>query len=518
MTAANTEPGKETSAVKTVLSLRDICKSYGETTVLKDISCDFFAGEVHCLMGENGAGKSTLMKIVSGAIQADSGTVEIDGTILAKPSPLRARNMGIATIYQELDLIPTLDGAENMFLGQAPIRFPGRIDKAEQKRLAQQVLDRMHISVDLDRPVQELGIAQQQMIAIAKSLIHDCRVLILDEPTAVFTRVETEALFDLIRKLCARGIAVVFISHHMEEIFEIGNRISILRDGAVVSTGSIGEYSHDRLVNEMVGREFIRHERQKQAQQGNPLPAALRVENLTDGVNVHDVSLSIERGEILGVAGLVGSGRTELARLIYAADRRTGGEIYLNDQRVDPKSPFEAVRCGIGMVSEDRKRDGLVLMRSVLENAAYTLARKSARNGYVPWRRVHQRAREVISRLVVRPNRPGLAAGRLSGGNQQKVVLARWLAADVSVLILDEPTRGVDIGARAEIYATIEDIARSGVAILIISSDLPEVLSMSDRILVMGKGKLRGELNGATATEEAIMALAFGTRPAEVAA
>ena len=490
-----------------ILSLDDVDKSFGRVDVLKKVSCAFWPGEVHCIMGENGAGKSTLIRILSGAHKADAGRIAFGGRSHDGYTPAWARDNGIATIYQELDLVPNLNAAENIFLGREPLRSLGRIDARERRRHTLAILESMQVSVDIERPVHELGIAQQQMVAIAKALTVDCRVMILDEPTAVFTQTETAALFALVRRMREKGIAIVFISHHMDEIFAIGDRITVLRDGVVASTGPIADYDHDRLVRHMVGRDVAVGGRR-------PIPAAaetlLEVKDLSDGAVVRSASFSVRRGEVVGMAGLIGSGRTETARMIFGASAATSGEIRLRGQVVAPRTPFDAVKLGIGMVPEDRKLDGLVLKRSVGENAAYTLARKSSRSGLVPWRRVRRSVAKTITSLSVRPNRLAAPVGRLSGGNQQKVVLSRWLAAGVDLLILDEPTRGVDIGARGEIYDVIRALAESGLGILLISSDLPEVLSQSDRIVVMAKGRVAGELPGHAATEESVMALAFG--------
>jgi ABC-type sugar transport system ATPase subunit len=504
------------NTITPVLALRNLSKSYGPVKVLKSISCDFNPGEVHCLMGENGAGKSTLIRVLSGAHPADSGELVFDGADLLangpRLTPAVARSMGIATIYQELDLISNLSGAENIMLGRAPRTALGMIDRKKMHARAAEILASMHVTADLHRPVHELGIAQQQMIAIAKSLTQDCRVLILDEPTAVFTGKETRALFDLIRRMRSRGIAIIFISHHMEEIFEIGDRVTVLRDGVVASTGAIGEYSHDRLVRDMVGRDVVRTER---AVKPGDAPVLLEVKNLGDGDAVKNVSLYVREGEIVGMAGLVGAGRTELARLIFGADIARQGEITLAGRRIAPRTPFDAVRLGIGMVPEDRKLDGLVLTRSIGENAGYTLARKLSRGGLVRWSRVRQEVSARIAATAVKPRSLGALVARLSGGNQQKVVLSRWLAAGVRFLILDEPTRGVDVGARSEIYDIIHALAANGLGVLLISSDLPEVLSQSDRIYVMAKGRITGELSAEQATEESVMALAFQTREAQ---
>jgi ribose transport system ATP-binding protein len=509
----------DANTITPVLALRDLSKSYGPVKVLKGISCDFNPGEVHCLMGENGAGKSTLIRVLSGAHAADTGEIVFDGRDLRANgtlTPASARAMGIATIYQELDLIPNLCGAENILLGRAPRKALGMIDRRNMHARAAEILASMHVSADLTRPVHELGIAQQQMIAIAKSLTNDCRVLILDEPTAVFTGNETRALFALIRRMRERGIAIIFISHHMEEIFEIGDRVTVLRDGVVASTGPIGAYTHDRLVRDMVGRDVVRTERTAKRADA---PVLLEVKHLGDGDAVKDVSLHVREGEIVGMAGLVGAGRTEVARLIFGADPARQGEILLAGKRISPRTPFDAVRLGIGMVPEDRKLDGLVLTRSIGENAGYTLARKLSRGGLVHWSRVRQEVSKRIAKTAVKPRSLSALVARLSGGNQQKVVLSRWLAAGVKFLILDEPTRGVDVGARGEIYDIIHELAASGLGVLLISSDLPEVLSQSDRIYVMAKGRIAGELSAADATEESVMALAFQTRePQGVAA
>jgi ribose transport system ATP-binding protein len=498
-----------------VLSLRDVNKAYGPVKVLKGVSCDFYPGEVHCLMGENGAGKSTLIRILSGAHRADSGGIVFDGLDLQaqgtgshRLTPSGARELGIATIYQELDLIPNLDGAENILLGRAPRRMFGMIDRVKMRTRAKEILNSMNVTADLDRPVRELGIAQQQMIAIAKSLTSACRVLILDEPTAVFTGAETRALFDLIRRMREQGIAIIFISHHMEEIFEIGDRVTVLRDGVVASTGTIDAYTQDRLVHDMVGRDVVRAERNAASVDA---PVLLEVESLGDGNAIRDVSLHVCEGEIVGMAGLVGAGRTEVARLIFGADAARQGVIRLNGREIAPRTPFDAVRLGIGMVPEDRKLDGLVLTRNIGENAGYTLARKLSRGGLVQWSRVRRQVGEKIAATGVKPASLGALVSRLSGGNQQKVVLSRWLAAGVKLLILDEPTRGVDVGARSEIYEIIRALAAQGLGVLLISSDLPEVLSQSDRIYVMAKGRIVGELRGDQASEESVMALAFQT-------
>lgn len=489
-----------------ILSLEHIDKSFGSVPVLKDVSCAFRVGEVHCLMGENGAGKSTLIRVVSGAHQPDSGRIVFDGKTIDRYGPTEARELGIATIYQELDLIPNLTGAENIFLGREPRKALGRTDKSGLYREATRILTSMKVEVDLKRPVRELGVAQQQMIAIAKALSGTCKLLILDEPTAVFTATERNTLFDLLRRMRQDGIAIVLISHHMDEIFEIGNRVSVLRDGVVASTGPIADYDHDRLVRDMVGRNVARHARRDSVVGTQPM---LKIEQLSDGKMVRNATLQVKAGEIVGIAGLIGSGRTETARMIFGANPIAAGQIRLRGEVFSPRNPYDAIRKGIGMVPEDRKFDGLVLPRSITENAGYPLARKQSVCGLVSWGRVRKTVAQKLQPLAIKAAGFGLPVRNLSGGNQQKVVLGRWLAAGVSLLILDEPTRGIDIGARTEIYQLIKSLADEGVGILLISSDLPEILALADRIVVMAKGSTVGELPGNTATEESIMNLAF---------
>lgn len=492
-----------------VLALRGIDKSFGNISVLKGIDCDFYASEVHCLIGENGAGKSTLIKVISGAHPPDGGSILIDGQRVENYGPGWARTHGIGTIYQELDLLPNLTAAENVFLGSEPRTKLGRINKVSLRHESAAMFSKMGVAIDVDREVRELNVAYQQVVAIAKALVLKCRLLILDEPTAVFTKAEKDRLFDLVRSMRASGMAIVFISHHMDEIFEIGDRITVLRDGAVASSGAVSQYDHDTLIRHMVGREVTRMERHSSDQ---PTRRVLEVRNLSDGRFLRDISFHIDAGEIVGVAGLIGAGRTEMARLIFGADRKATGEIVLGGRQLDLHSPRQALHARVGMVPEDRKRDGLTLSRPAGENLAYSLVCNITRGGIVPWARVRDVVRDYIGRMGVRPANPSALTLRLSGGNQQKLLLGRWMMAGLELLILDEPTRGVDVGARAEIYRILQDLRREGLAILMISSDLTEVLALSDRILVMAKGRISGELPGSTATEEAVLSLALQNR------
>jgi ribose transport system ATP-binding protein len=496
------------SEKEAILRLEGVSKSFASISVLEDIDCTFYAGEVHCLLGENGAGKSTLIKTISGAHTPSKGRVIFCGEDITGHSPAWAKEHGIATIYQELDLIPNLGAAENISLGSEPRTWLGQIDRRQMRKTAIETLQSMGLSFDVDAPVQSLGIAQQQMVAIAKALTRNNRMIILDEPTAVFTKNEKNTLFRLVREIKARGLAVVFISHHMDEIFEIGDRITVLRDGRVASGGPVSDYDHDKAVRLMVGRAVDESRHHRQPSGGERV---LEVIGLSSGTRVRDVSFHIKAGEIVGIAGLVGSGRTRVARLIYGADQRSGGEIRLHGVPVNPTSPRTMIGLGVGMVPEDRKRDGLALDRSAGENLGYALVRSLSRFGWIPWSRIRQATAAQMERLHVRPNNPSIQSQRMSGGNQQKLVLGRWLMQHTDLLILDEPTRGVDVGARAEIYALLQKLRAEGMAILMISSDLPEILSQADRILVMSKGRIVGELDGDKATEEAVIGMAFQT-------
>ncbi len=489
-----------------ILKLNHMNKSFSGIQVMKDVDLDLYPGEVHCLMGENGAGKSTLIKIISGSYVADSGEINYLGHSYPSYSPRWAHRNGINTIYQEIDLVPHLTVAENIFLGNEPITAFKNINKAEMIKKAEAVFKDMGIEMDVNAKLQNLKVANQQLVAIAKALAFNSKVMILDEPTSVFTNTEVELLFKLIRKLKEQKIALLYISHHIEEIFEIGDRITVLRDGALVRSGLIGEFNKDSLIKSMVGRD-VRIERQEDDQkQGEEI---LCVESLgQDGV-VDDISFKLHKGEILGVGGLVGAGRTEMARLVMGADSKQRGKVIYMGKEIRIKSPNHALRLGIGLVPEDRKQEGIVPMRSVSENMAYSLIQKKSRFGLVPWKSIRKIVMDNFRNLNVQPQSPSKNINFLSGGNQQKAVLGKMLCADCDVLILDEPTRGVDVGAREEIYKVMKDLKQKGLAILMISSDLIELMSQSDRILVMAGGKIAGEFSSSEATEENILALAL---------
>lgn len=490
---------------QTVLSLRNVSKSFAGITVLNNIDLDLFPGEVHCIVGENGAGKSTLIKIMSGAYAPDSGSILYQGQSVKHIDPHWARKNGINTIYQEIDLIPVLDAAENICLGNEPLKSGGQIDWKAVKRTADDILNDMGAQIEMGVPVQNLKVAHQQMVAIAKALSINSKVLILDEPTAVFTGSEIDLLFAIIEKLKQQGIAIVYISHHLDEIFRIGDKVTVLRDGHLIRGGRISEFDKNSLINAMIGREIDFSLRNGSKECGEPVLEARHLKS----ADVKDVSITLCSGEIVGMAGLVGAGRTETARLIIGADQRDGGEIFLRGNKVDHMNPTTALKLGIGMLPESRKEEGLVLGRPMAENIAYSLVKKTSRFGITPWKKINAEAERLIVALGIRPNNPNIQVTYMSGGNQQKVVLSKLMAANCDVLILDEPTRGVDVGARLEIYKLMQEMKNKGAAILMISSDLPEILTQADRILVMCKGSIAGELSAAEATEEKVLKLAL---------
>jgi len=495
-------------ATATLLELTGIAKRYPGVTALDGVDFSLLSGEVHCLCGENGAGKSTLMKILAGGQRPDAGTITLNGTETRLRSPQHAQQCGIGMIYQEFNLAPALSVAENIFLGRAPRRkrLP-IINWRALERDADALLKKVGIRLDVRKPVRDCSVAEQQMIEIAKSLALDARILIMDEPSATLTDTEITALFTLIRDLRARGLGIVYISHRLDEIFAIGDRVTVLRDGRRIDTHPIKEVNRDSLIRNMVGRELKDEFPKVAAARGSEI---LRAENLTRRDAFENVSFALHAGEIVGLTGLVGSGRTEVARAIFGADRIDTGRLLLDGNEIALSSPRDAIARGIGLLTEDRKQQGLVLGMSVRENS--TLANLRALPG--GWRIRGSDEYRIADGYVrdLRIKTPGVeqAAVHLSGGNQQKVVLAKWLFTQSRVLIFDEPTRGIDVGAKVSIYELMNDLVARGAAILMISSELPEVLGMCDRILVMHEGRLAGELPRAAATQESVMRLATG--------
>ncbi|MCC6728888.1 MAG: sugar ABC transporter ATP-binding protein [Chthonomonadales bacterium] len=485
-----------------------ITKTYPGVRALEDVSLEVLPGEVHALMGENGAGKSTLMKILAGAQPRDSGEIRIDGRAVQIESPQQAMDLGISVIYQEFNLVPYLNAAENIFLGREPAaRAPGFVDFGRMYREAESIIGRLGVPIDARMPVSRLSIAQQQMVEIAKATSRRCRIIVMDEPSATLTEHELQSLFQLIRQLKADGVAIVYISHRLEEVFEICDRVTVLRDGHGIATHGIDELTRDDIIRLMVGRELTQMIPKEVATIGEP---ALEVRRLARKGVLHDVSLTVHRGEVVGLAGLVGAGRTELARAIFGADPIDGGTILVHGREVRVSSPQEAIRLGIGLVTEDRKAQGLVLGMAVRENITLANLRSLSRFSFISSTRERAAARRYVADLGVKTPTIEQTVQNLSGGNQQKVVLAKWLFTDSKVLLFDEPTRGIDVGAKTEIYQLMNRLTAAGVGILMISSELPEVLGMSDRILVMHGGRIAGELSRVEATQERIMQLATG--------
>jgi ribose transport system ATP-binding protein len=506
-----------------LLELRSISKTFPGVKALQNVRLSARAGQVHALMGENGAGKSTLMKILSGAYMPDAGAeIRIDGQLAHIDGPLAAKNLGVSVIYQELSLAPNLTVAENIYMGR-PLKKGSLVDRAGMTAACAGTLQRLGADFGPTTRVETLSIAQRQLVEIARAMQFDCRILVMDEPTTPLSTHETDRLFVLIRKLRAEGLAILYISHRMDEIDELADEVTVLRDGTYVGTLNRAELSRDKLVKMMVGRDlsgFYRKEHHGQ----HTGAQVLTVRDMADGRRVRGCSLDLHAGEVLGLAGLVGAGRTELARLIFGADERTAGNVTLNGSGavLDIREPIDAIRAGILYLTEDRKGQGLFLDLSVRDNINVMICPRDARaGGVMDGKRAFERARDAITQLSIRVASPRVNVGSLSGGNQQKVLLARLLELAPKVLILDEPTRGVDIGAKSEIYRLIDELARRGVAVLVISSELAEVVGVCDRVVVMREGRLVGEVGGASGvdiTQENIVALATGATGSSTAA
>ncbi len=474
-----------------MIELRDVAKSYGAVRALHDGNLSLRAGEVRALMGENGAGKSTLVKVLGGVVRRDAGDVLVDGESVDFHSPHDARDAGIAVIYQEPTLFPDLSVAENVVMGYHPLGALKRIDRRAMHRQVQGLLDRLGVRLDPERPVRGLSIADQQIVEIAKALSFDARVLIMDEPTAALSGPEVERLFGVVRTLREQGSAVLFISHRLEEVFTICDTVTVMRDGAVVHDAPIAEMTPDDLVKRMVGRELTALFPKQDATVGEPV---LAVHRLTREGVFFDISFDVRAGEIVALAGLVGAGRSEVARAIFGIDRADAGHVEVSGRRLAAGRPLAAMRAGIGFVPEDRRQQGLVMDLSIARNTALTRMRALSRGGLISSGAENGLAREWAARLQLKFHRLEDSVGTLSGGNQQKVVLGKWLATDPKVLIVDEPTRGIDVGTKAEVHRLMSELAGQGVAVLMISSELPEVLGMADRVLVMHEGRLTGEL------------------------
>jgi ribose transport system ATP-binding protein len=495
-----------TLAPAPVLELRGISKRFPGVVALDDVAFDLRAGEVHVLVGENGAGKSTLVKILSGIYQPDAGEILLDGKPVTLPDPHAAQQLGISTVHQELNLVPHLDVGRNMYLGREPLRGAGVIDWPALYRGASAQLTALGMSFDPHRQVRRLGVALQQMTEIAKALVAKARVLILDEPTAAITEDEANQLFRIVASLRDQGAAIIFISHHLEDAARIGDRVTILRDGKLVATLPTVGTTRQELIRLMVGREL---RQQFPERPHDPGPVALKVTGLSRQGVLSDISFEVRRGEIVGIAGLVGAGRTEVARSIFGIDRIDSGQIEIHGRAARIGSPRDAIHHRLALLPEDRKQQGLVLPLSVADNIAMAAPDKlPSPPGLVPPVRRARAADRFIQALRIRTPSARQRVVNLSGGNQQKVVLAKWLLTEADIFFFDEPTRGIDVGAKVEVYRLMNELLARGAAIVMISSELPEVLGMSDRILVMREGRIVAELDGTTATQEAVMTLA----------
>lgn len=487
-----------------LLQMRDISKSFGGVHALNDVHIEVYPGEVHALLGENGAGKSTLIKTITGVYQPNSGEITFQGQPVHFSGPREAQQHGIGAIYQEPSLFPDLDIAENILAGRQPVRA-GRIDWRAMYHEAHQLLQQLGVGLDPRTKARNLSVAQQQTVEIARALSLNAQLLIMDEPTSSLTLTEVEELFRIIRQLRAAGTAVIFISHRLEELFAVADRVTILRDGRYVGTRDMSEVKTEDLIQMMVGRQVAELFPKQEAPVGDAL---LEVTNLTARGKFEDVSFTLRAGEILGLAGLIGAGRTDVARALFGIQPVQAGSIKVKGQAVTIRSPQQAMNLGLGFVPEDRQHHGLVLPMSIAANVTLPILPRLAASGWLRERAEKKVAATAVQRLEVKSAGINQKAKELSGGNQQKVVLAKWLETSPRILILDEPTRGIDVGTKAAVHQLMSDLANQGVAILMISSELPEVLGMSDRILVMREGHITGEFTRAQATQEKIMAAA----------
>nr|WP_249123255.1 MULTISPECIES: sugar ABC transporter ATP-binding protein [unclassified Bradyrhizobium] len=498
-----------------MLALTGVRKRFGGVVALNGVSFALRAGEVHALVGENGAGKSTLIKILCGIVARDAGTIILDGAPYDPHGPAQAKACGIQVVHQEFNLLPYLSVAENICFENLPRKRFGRVDRAVLEARARRALDAIGLNdVDVRRPVETLGVAHRQLVEIARALMDDSRILVLDEPTATLTARETELLFAIIAGLKARGVAIVFVSHHLNEVFAICDRVTVLRNGESVMTADIADTTPDRLVASMVGRQLAAAMAAPRAIETGGR-TALSVRNLRPPTSPDPdgVSFDLHAGEILGIAGLVGSGRSELLRAIFAADLPLSGTLARDGEPRRYRSPKDAIRDGLGFVTEDRKDEGLILDMAISANISLASLKRVSRFGLLDREAEARLTRDIGKEIRLKYGRADDPAATLSGGNQQKVVLAKWLANGPRVLLLDEPTRGVDVGAKAEIYALLRSLAEQGLALLVVSSELPELITLCDRILVMSRHRIAGELARTEFSEERILNLAYRNEP-----
>lgn len=489
------------------IEMRGIDKSFGGNAVLKNAGFLLDDGEVHALMGENGAGKSTLMKILTGVYTKDAGQVIVDGKEVCYNNPQEAEKAGIVFIHQELNVLFDLTVEENMFLGKEIKKVFGICDRKAMRKRVKEILDMLGVDIDPTQRMDELSIGQQQMIEIAKALMVDAKVLIMDEPTAALTQSETEVLFKVVNSLRQKGVSIVYISHRMEEIFELCDRITILRDGTYIDTKRIADIDMNDIVKMMIGREIGERYPVRNSKIGD---VAFEVKNLNCPGAFENVSFEVRAGEVLGVSGLMGAGRTEIMQAIFGNMPNVTGQLLLDGKEIKNKNPQQAIQNGIGFITEDRKVEGLMLEESIMKNISLANLGRISNGGVINKKKEQELVNKGIEELRIRCFGPQHECNNLSGGNQQKVIFAKWIYTNPKVLILDEPTRGVDIGAKKEIYNIINELAAKGVAIIMVSSELPEVLGMSDRVMVVREGEVRGILNKEEANQESIMTLATG--------
>jgi ribose transport system ATP-binding protein len=484
------------------LHLAGLTKTFPAVKALDAMSLRIRPGEVHALLGENGAGKSTLMRAMSGVMKPDAGTIAIDGRIVSLRTPVDARRAGIAMIHQELQQVPELTVAQNMFLGRPLTKGSLFVDRREQERRALAALAPLDPGIRPDAPIRTLKVAQRQIIEIARALLEDARVIAMDEPTSSLTPSEFARLAEVIAGLARGGVSIIYVSHKMDEVFQVCQRATIMRDGCLVGEVDLRDTTESAVVAMMVGRTLAVAAHRSSAK----AETILAVRGLTSGTKVIDASFELKRGEVLGIAGLIGAGRTELLRLIVGADRPTAGHVELNGRRIDTRSPRAAIAAGIGLVPEERKRDGIVPQRSVVNNVALPSMARFAPRGLIRRRPLRKAAGDVLASINLRPYQLDRPIRLFSGGNQQKAIIARWIVANTQILLFDEPTRGIDIGAKAEIYALIENLAAAGKSIIVVSSELPEILRLADRVLVMRQGRIAAELGRSDLSEQAIVA------------
>ena len=487
------------------LQLSGINKQYPGVKALTDVHLNVGEGEVHALVGENGAGKSTFLKVISGVISPDGGEILLDGKKVTLNFPKDAKRAGIAMIHQELQLIPELDVVQNLFLGAPLVHRGGMLDRAAMVERARTVLAPLDPAIPLTAKIRQLSVAQKQMVEIARALLASARVIAMDEPTSSLTPAEFKKLAGIIRQLSQQGVAVIYVSHKLDEIYEVCSRATVLRDGKFIDELALADMTQQQLVHKMVGRELVSWPKREYSR----TDIVLSAQSLSWGERVRDVSLTLHKGEILGIAGLVGAGRTELVRLLAGVERADTGDIHKNGKRLRLRSPRDAIRAGIALVPEERKLDGIIPMQSIFSNICLPVLDKWTRAGVVRRGELHRRASALAQQVNLRPPKLSRPIRLLSGGNQQKAIICRWLNSGADVLIFDEPTRGVDVGAKQEIYQLIEQIVNDGRSVIIVSSELDEVMRLSDRLLVMQSGRISGELKSEEFSEAAIMTLAI---------